>query len=217
MTNNQSSIDQTIALAGVAQSIRIVQNIAWKGETSDTDFKSMIASLLRIDAESAVAVYDGSFEVSTGLRIIKQQLDTASNSKDPEFVALAINLISLQKRLDSNASIMKKLSSKIAKISASYNEMNFYQDEALFQQVLQECSDAYEKTVSTLSNRIQVKGEPKYLKPKENQIMVRAALLCAIRSVFLWRQSGGSRWHFLFNKKSILQAASHLLKNPQKS
>ena len=201
----------------MAQSIRIVQNIAWKGETSGTDFKSMIASLLRIDAESAVAVYGGSFEVSTGLRIIKQQLDTSSNSKDPEFVALAINLISLQKQLASNANIMDKLSSKIDKLSANYKEMDFYQDEALFQQILRDCSVAYEQTVSTLSNRIQVKGEPKYLKPKENQIMVRAALLCGIRSVFLWRQSGGSRWHFLFNKKSLLQAASHLLTNPQKS
>jgi len=217
MTEKQTSIDQTVALAGLAQAIRIVQNIAWKGETSDTDFKSMIASLLRIDAESAVAVYGGSFEVSTGLRIIKQQLDTGNSRKDPEFVALAINLITVQKQLDSNANTLNKLTSKISKLSSNYGEMDFYQDEQLFQQVLQDCSKVYEQTISTLSNRIQVKGEPKHLKPKENQIKVRAALLCAIRSVFLWRQSGGSRWHFLFNKKSILAAASHLLKNPQKS
>jgi len=212
MNINQTFIDQTIALAGLAQSIRIVQNIAWKGSTSDTDFKALVASLLRIDAGSAI-----SFEVSTGLRILKQQLDTTSRNKDPEFVSIAINVITLQRQLESNLSVMDQLSSKIAKLSSDYTVANFYQDNQLFEQLLNECSTAYEQTVSTLSNRIQIKGEPKYLKAKDNQIKVRAALLCGVRSTFLWRQSGGSRWHFLFKKKHLLEAAKYLLSHPQKS
>lgn len=217
MNINQTFIDQTIALAGLAQSIRIVQNIAWKGSTSDTDFKALVASLLRIDAGSAIDVYGGSFEVSTGLRILKQQLDTTSRNKDPEFVSMAINVITLQKQLESNLSVMDQLSSKIAKLSNDYTVPNFYQDNQLFEQLLNECSTAYEQTVSTLSNRIQIKGEPKYLKAKDNQIKVRAALLCGVRSTFLWRQSGGSRWHFLFKKKHLLEAAKYLLSHPQKT
>ncbi len=217
MNINPQSIDQTIALAGLAQSIRIVQNIAWKGETSETDFKAVIGSLLRINAESAIAVFGGSFEVSTGLRLLKQQLDTANHSKDPEFVAIAINVITLQRQLESNSKVMNLLTSKISALSTRYSDLNYYQDEHLFEQILQQSSTAYEETVSTLSNRIQIKGEPKYLKQKENQEKVRAALLCAVRSAFLWRQSGGSRWHFLFKKKAILEAASYLLTNPQKT
>jgi high frequency lysogenization protein len=216
MSINQKIIDQVIALAGLAQSVRIVQHIAWKGKTNQTDFKAVVASLLRIDAKSAIAVYGGSFEVSTGLRLLKQQLDTTNDNKDPEFVGIIINLLSLQKRLSSNTKIMDQLSSYIAKLSARHSDQNFYQDDELFNQLLQNCSEAYKETLSKLSNRIQVKGEPKFLKPQENQIQVRAALLCAIRSAFLWRQSGGSRWHFLFKKKTILEAADYLLNNPQK-
>jgi len=216
MNIDQQTIDQTIALAGIAQSIRIVQHIAWKGKTSDTDFKAVVASLLRIDAESAIAVYGGSFEVNSGLRLIKQQLDTASNEKDPEFVGLIINLLSLHKQINSNGPLMEKLSARMNKLSNQHREQNYFNDDELFQQLLEDCSDAYQQTISKLPNRIQVKGEPKYLKSKDNQVRVRAALLCAIRSTFLWRQSGGSRWQFLFKKKSILQSVDYLLKNPRR-
>lgn len=216
MSINQQTIDQVIALAGISQSIRIVQHIAWKGETNQTDFKAVVASLLRIDAQSAIAVYGGSFEVSSGLRLLKQQLDTTNNNKDPEFVGIIINLLSLHKQLSTNTKLMDKLSSYMTKLSAKFANENFYQDEELFNQLLQDCSEAYKETLSKLPNRIQVKGEPKFLKSMENQVQVRAALLCAIRSAFLWRQSGGSRWHFLFRKKVLLQAIDHLLSDPQK-
>jgi len=216
MSINQQTIDQVVALAGLSQSIRIVQHIAWKGETNQTDFKAVVASLLRVDSQSAIAVFGGSFEVSSGLRLLKQQLDTTNNNKDPEFVSIVINLLSLHKQLTNNARLMDKLSSYMAKLSAKYADENFYQDDELFKQLLQDCSEAYKETLSKLTNRIQVKGEPKYLKPMENQVQVRAALLCAIRSAFLWRQSGGSRWHFLLKKKALLQAINHLLSNPQK-
>jgi len=217
MSINQASIDQTVALAGLAQSIRIVQNVAWKGDSNPTDFKAIVASLIRVDAPSAIAVYDGTFEVSTGLRLLKQQLDTQNSNKDPEFVALAINLINLHKQLTNNNQLLKRLSDYITKLSNKYSEQNFHQDPEVFEQLLADFSDAYKQTISKLPNRIQVKGEPKYLKIDANQIKVRAALLCAIRSIFLWRQSGGSRWHFFFKKKNILEAANYLINNPQRS
>jgi high frequency lysogenization protein len=217
MSINQQSIDQTIALAGVAQSIKVVQNIAWKGQTSTTDFKAVIASLLKLDAESAIAIYGGSFELSSGLRLLKQQLDTNNKNKDPEFISIAINLITLHKQLNNQQSIMDNLSQFMTRLSTTYSNENFHTDDDLFNQLLSDCSNAYQQTVSKLPNRIQVKGEPKYLKPMENQIQVRAALLCAIRSLFLWRQSGGSRWQFLFKKKVILESVNYLLKSPQKT
>lgn len=217
MKPDQSFIDQVTALAGVAQSIKAVQNIAWKGSTSDTDLKAVIASLLRVDAETAIAVYDGTYEVNTGLRLVKQQLDASNRDKDPEFVHHAINLMTLQKQVESNSRVMENLSKNIVQIASKYNHLNFYQDEEVFEQLLEECSMAYEKTISTLPNRIKVKGEPRFLESSKNQVRVRAALLSAIRSLFLWRQSGGSRWHFIFKKKLITNAANYLLKNPSKS
>ena len=195
MSNNQQVIDQCIALAGLAQAVRIVQHVAWKGQTNSTDFKAVIASLLRIEAPSAASVYGGSFEVSTGLRILSHQIDPAHKDKDPEFVNLVINVMSLQQQLNKNKSLMDVLTSRIGNMSNQYLDLEFYNDEALFNQLIDDCSDTYKETLSRLNNRIQVKGEPKFLKQSEIQAQVRAALLAAIRACFLWRQSGGSRWH----------------------
>ena len=215
MKHNQQQIDRAIALAGIAQSVRIVQHIAWKGETSDTDFKAMIASLLKIKAESAIAVYGGSYEVVTGLRIVKQQLDTQNPNKDPELVGMTIHLLSLHKQLLAQDDIMQHLSQKIEGLSKHYSDEAFYQDSEIFNQLLADTSGIYQATISKLGNRIKVNGDPKFLKLEVNQNKVRAALLCAFRSIFLWRQSGGSRWQFLFAKKTIVSAADYLIKNPQ--
>lgn len=216
MNMNQKTIDQVIALAGISQSIRAVQNIAWKGDTNTNDLKSVLLSLLQINAKSAASVYNSSFELSSGLRLIKQQLDANSNGKDTEFVGLLINVLSLQKQLSKNNTIMALLTKKISQLSTQYENKDYEQDDSTFEQLLIDCSDIYQQTVSKLPTRIQVKGEPKYLKENKNQIKVRAALLCAMRSAFLWRQSGGSRWNFLFHKQKILDAVNFIIKNPQK-
>lgn len=216
MSINQNTIDQCIALAGLAQSVRIVQHIAWKGSTNSTDFKAVIASILRTEAKSTAAIYHGSFEVSTGLRLLSHQLDTQHKDKDPEFINIAINVIALQAQLQKNKKLLNLLTTKIDALSNKYSTEDLYNNDELFEEVVEACSDAYKQTLSKLSNRIQVKGEPQFLKQKVNQNYVRAALLAAIRSTFLWRQLGGSRWHFLFNKKALLQTIKHLMANPIK-
>jgi len=216
MSLNQQSIDQTVALAGITQSTRIVQHIAWKGQTNETDFKAVLASLLRIDAPSAIAVYNGTFEVSSGLRVLKQQLDSSNADKDPEFVGLIINILSLHKQLITHPDIVSKLTQLMNQLSKKYSDENIYTDFEKYDQLLADCSDIYKQTLSKLPNRIQVKGDPNILKQDEKQIRVRAALLCAMRSVFLWRQCGGSRWHFLFKKKVILEAVVELIRSPRK-
>ena len=216
MNIEQKIIDQTVALAGISQAIRAVQNVAWKGSTNPTDYKAMVASLLRLNAPSAIAVYDGSFEVSSGLRVLKQQLDTTTVEKDPEFVQLIISLLSLHKQLVSDQKIYQQLTRLITDLANKYAHVDIYNDEEKFSQLVAECSLIYKQTLSLLPSRIQVKGEPAKLKNEENQNLVRCGLLCAMRSVFLWRQSGGSRWHFLFKKKAILAAAKQLISSPLK-
>ncbi|WP_444998472.1 high frequency lysogenization protein HflD [Aliikangiella sp. IMCC44359] len=216
MSVNQNVIDQSIALAGIAQSVRVVQHLAWKGHTNLTDFKAVIASLLKIDAPSAAGVFSGSFEVSSGLRLLNQQIDPQHKEKDPEFVSLIINVMSLQSQLKKKPELMELLSTKIQSLSTQFKDADFYNDDAIFNQLVENCSDIYKQTLSKLSNRIQVKGEPNFLKQPEIQAQVRAALLAAIRASFLWRQSGGSRWHFLFKKKDLLESIRLLLSNPIK-
>ncbi|MGX5174185.1 high frequency lysogenization protein HflD [Aliikangiella sp. IMCC44653] len=216
MNQKNALTDQCIALAGMAQSVRVVQHIAWKGDANPTDFKAVLASLLRIEAPSSAAVYAGSFEVSTGLRLLLAQLDPQHKDKDPEFVNLMINVIAIQKKLENNPQLMSKLADGVQSLSNQHSQLEFYLDDEQFEKLLTESSQVYQDTLSKLNTRIQVRGEPRYLKEKLNQTKVRAALLCAVRACFLWRQCGGSRWHFLFKKKDLLKGFRALLANPIK-
>ena len=53
----------------------------------------------------------------------------------------------------------------------------------------------YQQTISTLRQRIQVKGNPIYLQQPGVAERIRCLLFAAVRSAFLWRQLGGKRYH----------------------
>lgn len=59
----------------------------------------------------------------------------------------------------------------------------------------------YQDTISKLSFRIHVAGNPEYLRDHAVADQIRALLLAGIRSAVLWHQLGGRRWHLFFYKK----------------
>ena len=48
------SKDQTIALAGLYQSLALVQNIAWEGDTNHSCMVPTIESILKLDADQYI-------------------------------------------------------------------------------------------------------------------------------------------------------------------
>jgi high frequency lysogenization protein len=77
--------------------------------------------------------------------------------------------------------------------------------------VIGNLADTYKQTLSTLSFRIKVAGNPQILQNSHNANKVRALLLAGIRAAILWRQVGGRRWHLLFNRKRYIKDAQGLL------
>lgn len=212
MSINPKILDQSIALAAIAQALKCLQQVAWKGVVDKSDLKPMLASLLKVNAPSTAAIYGGTFELNTGLRFLLQQFN--SGHKDPEFINLMVNVVMLQKTVSKQASLMQTLTSKIEKLAQDFANDDALDDDSKFEHLLKECSSVYQQTLSTLPKRIQVKGDPKYLKQESNQIYVRAILLTAIRACFLWRQLNGSRWDFLLKKNQLIEAMRHLIANP---
>ncbi len=72
----------------------------------------------------------------------------------------------------------------------------------------------YKQTLSNLSFRIHVTGNPTHLQNAHTANRVRALLLAGIRGAILWRQVGGKRWHLLINRSRYLKACTTLLQNP---
>jgi len=67
---------QTIALAGVAQAVYLVDSLATKGEMNTQDFEVCIKSLLTFEMDNPMDIYGGLAGIKTGLQQLHKQLST---------------------------------------------------------------------------------------------------------------------------------------------
>jgi len=61
--------------------------------------------------------------------------------------------------------------------------------------------------VRDIEPRIVVNGRPLYLQNSSIVHQIRALLLAALRSAWLWRQVGGKRWALLLRRRAIAERA----------
>lgn len=80
-------------------------------------------------------------------------------------------------------------------------------------QVINNLAGIYSDIISPLGPRIQISGKPNLLQQAHVQHKVRALLLAAMRACVLWRQLGGKRRHLIFKRSLIVQVAQDALKN----
>ncbi|NCO20004.1 MAG: lysogenization regulator HflD, partial [Gammaproteobacteria bacterium] len=71
-------------------------------------------------------------------------------------------------------------------------------------------ADVYRQQISTLPLRIQVNGNPLYLKQSDKVSLIRAILLGGVRAGFLWLQLGGRPWRLLLQRRRMFRIAAEL-------
>jgi high frequency lysogenization protein len=199
--------NQTIALAGLAQAIHLVQQVARHGAADEDDLGVCIASVLKIDADSVVEVYGGLAGVRTGLRRLLAQLG-GDRGFEPEQARYAAALMMLEPRFMTDADMVKAVRRGVedaARLAEARGSV-------LNGDVMARLSGLYQATLSTLEPRVMVSGEPVHLNRAENTDRIRALLLAGIRAIVLWRQCGGARWKLLFSRGAVLRCAKELLK-----
>ena len=198
--------DDLIALAGIYQSVNLVQQAARHGSGQASAFRASIGSVFRVDADSAESVYGGVGGVKHGLHTLVEQLGRRDLRPDPELTAYAANLMYLERKLSGLPSMVETLRAEIeaAKGIARPDDL---EDPA----VIANLAHAYSQTISRLSPRILVQGEPELLKKADVANRIRALLLAGIRAAVLWRQVGGSRLRLLFGRKRLVREAQAAL------
>ncbi len=197
--------DRTIALAGIFQAASLVQQIARRGLADSEAMGASIHSIFQIDAGSVAEVYGGLAGISKGLRELYRQL-AGEVKRDNELTGYLLSLIQLERKLASQDERTGQIQLGIHETSAKL--IHFAE---LHPNILAALADIYAKSISSLQPRIMVKGEPVYLQNPENVNKIRSLLLSGIRSAMLWRQTGGRRRQFLFNRKIYLNQAKGLL------
>ncbi|MEW5838036.1 MAG: high frequency lysogenization protein HflD [Pseudomonadota bacterium] len=200
--------DQTLALAGIVQACLLVRELAHQGQAPEHAFQASIASIFRLDAPDVPAVYDGVLRIGDGLRHLRKQLSGQAGQQDAEIMRHSLTLLHLAQQLMQNQTMWQTLGAEIQAIGLREKEQDW-----LHPSRIEDLAALYQKTISTLTPKIMVKGNPNQLNQPWVAQRIRAALLAGIRSAVLWHQCGGSKWNLLFRRKRFIEATDHLLRN----
>ena len=206
MSKQSRERDRIIALAAIMQAVTLVQQIAETGQVNQTELETLLNSLLATDPPNTEAVYGNLSQLKTGLRQLNSQLSKSKDKKDVELLRYVISLLHLERQLAKRPAMMDLISREIDQVP---QQIEYFGD-INNPQVIARFADIYHRTVSELSPRIQVHGEPGFLQQADNVNRIRALLLTGIRAAILWRQKGGRRWQFVFQSSKMLKTATEL-------
>jgi len=198
--------DRVIALAALVQAVSLVLQTAETGQVNKEDFETLLNSLLATDAKTTEEVYGSVDQLKNGFQHLNQQLSKTKATKDVALLRHVISLLHLERQLAKQPEMMGLINREIDQIP----QLIEYFGDVNNPQVIARFADIYHRTISELSPRIQVQGDPIILQQADNINRVRALLLAGIRAAILWRQKGGRRWQFILQSKKILNTSTEL-------
>ena len=196
--------DRVLALAGLLQSIGLVQQMANNGQAETRPLAACIDSLFRFDAESTEAVFGGAAVMEPGLRRVIAQLD--GNGRDTSQTRIAMNVLHLERRFLASTETVEGVRRGLEEIERQREHWG-----PTHPTVLARLGELYAERISPLGPRVLVQGNPVYLSQPGVVAEVRATLLAALRSAVLWRQLGGSYWDLLLSRRAMVETAQGLL------
>lgn len=195
-----SQRNQTIALAAICQSALLVCH-ASKGKAIDKDAaKQLFNGVMETTPNSVFDVYQNIQDLRTGCDSMLKQMSGKTDRKDMELTRYIAGMMALSKKLMHSKKAQKHLSEAIEQVARRLDHFDIVSDT-----VMSNFADGYSKAISPLGQKIQVMGDPNVLTQDVVQNKIRALLLAGVRAAVLWRQMGGKRRQFIFNRKQILQ------------
>lgn len=190
---------QTLALAGVFQAAQLVHEMAQRGLVDQKTLETSVGSILVTDPESTEDIYGGDFfNLQPGAKALRRTL-MKDRELHPNVLRYAMSILVLQDKLSKQPAMLTAIGQRLEVAKGQVRHFG-----TTHENVLAALAGLYQDTLSTLSFRIQVQGDPNILQQQGNADKIRTLLLAGIRSAMLWSQAGGKRWKLLFSRKRIL-------------
>jgi high frequency lysogenization protein len=207
MTQDRLSLldQQTLALAGICQVARLVDQLSKTGSYPIEFLEPSIHSLFEFEADNIVDVYGGIAGVKLGLQNLAALLANRSAEEHRDVVRYVFSILYLERRFSSNQDMMAVVRSRLE--HTSFKAEHFAGNVG---DICHSVSAIYQDTLSQMRFRIKVNGSAQHLQDKQKADIIRALLLAGIRSAFLWRQLGGHRWKLMFQRRKLLERAQEL-------
>ena len=201
--------DRALALAGLLQAVKAVQRIANEGTAEDAVITPSLASVFRLDADSPEAVFGSAQLLEPGLRALIAHLE-GGEGRDAAASRMAVTVLHVERKLIGQSAMLARLREGLSEAQRQREHLGISHPT-----VIGRLAEIYASTVSTLSPRVLVQGNPTQLAQAEVVASIRSLLLAAIRAAVLWRQLGGSYWDLLLRRRAIVQAAQGWLADPR--
>ena len=177
--------DITLALAGICQAARLVQQLAHDGQCAQEEMSVSLRSLLEMNPASTLAVYgNNEANLKMGLETLLGVLNANRQGTGAELTRYALSLMVLERKLYANKPAMNQLGERIDQLDRQLAHYELESDT-----MISSLASIYVDVVSPAGPRIQVTGSPAILQNSQVQAKVRAILLpvsvplcCGIRS-----------------------------------
>jgi len=182
--------DITLALAGICQSARLVQQLAHQGHCDADALHVSLNSVVRLGLETLLGVLNAS----------------SRQGLNAELTRYTLSMMVLERKLNAAKGAMDTLGDRISGLQRQLDHFDL-QSETL----LSAMAGIYVDVISPLGPRIQVTGSPAVLQSPQVQAKVRASLLAGIRAAVLWQQVGGGRLQLMFYRNRLTTQAKQIL------
>jgi high frequency lysogenization protein len=204
-TRHSNLEQQVIALAGVAQAARLVDQISKTGSYPLEFLEPSIHSLFVFSPDGAADIFGGIPGVKLGLHNLSNMLADKNARENHDLVRYVFSLIYLERKFAANPDMMSVVRARLE--HTSFRAEHFSNNVG---ELCHSISGIYQDTLSHQKFRIKVTGSAQHLQNSKNADVIRALLLAGIRAAFLWRQLGGHRWRLLLQRKALLRASQNL-------
>lgn len=195
---------RVIALAGVFQAAALVRDLATQGRADSVAAESSLSSVFRIDSDSAADAFGGIGGVRLGLEILIANLDSAQ--REAGVAQLAMGILRLERKLARRGAMLAQVRSGIEAIQRQVDHLG-----VAHATVQARLAELYAETLSQVTPRIVVHGNPVHLSDTRRVEQIRALLLAGVRAAVLWRQVGGNQWRLLLRRREYAMLARGLL------
>ena len=204
-----SSIDkQLYSLAALYQSCNVISRIAWEGKYEEKEFLPLIKSILDVDSDDPLAIYQKPTSLKSGFEFLKKQVVDDIFTRSSETRRYISSIKDLVKRINTSSIIDEQFKKRIDRLNETEYEKNT--DDTVL-----EIGQLYKDTFSKLEPRIVISGDNQYLKEDLNAARIRTALMAAIRSVYLWKSCNGSNFKFFLFRKRYIKRIREIIETMQ--
>lgn len=207
MSHLDTPRNQTIAMAGVFQSVHLCKALATTGRCDQDELAVTLRSILTLNTDSVLDAYGGSTRaLAPGLRVLRNQLGSRGEAHDLDFARYALSLIQL------GGNVLKD-DGTIEQLRIGISRAQSLEFEVTDPTMISNLANLYRTAISHLSPRIMVSGDPTHLNNSDTAATIRAVLLGGLRAVVLWRQCNGSRFSLMLSRGKYVRTATDILNN----